>query len=317
MIGDTTIKFSKQDFAGILSTYSDAVNRGEYKKINYSYWRSLVAATDVTITLKRGFGVEILVHGETLKFPSCDNNLGAFLEKKLSNVMVSYSYGNDYSVYAGMGTTTTTTTINNIKKENKKDMKGFNFDFGTCSNNDVRMSMYGLAVKNSAGIWVSYNPKDGSIIDVDVMNFEGGNYMFKMPVAIKDIMIGDIIIHNCTPMFVTDVTNDGKIIAVDVRAGEEKSVIPTTNMFGFNFVTKIVSLFNAFGNAPSPDAPFGNMLPFLMMNEDSEIDPMMLMMMMGNSSMDMSNPMMMYFLMKDRDGGNSDLLPLMFMMNNK
>ena len=202
-------------------------------------------------------------------------------------------------------------------------MKGFNFDFGPCTNDAVRMSMYGVAVKNTAGIWVSYNAKDKSIIDVDVFNFDGGKYMFKMPVAISDVMIGDVIIHNRVPMFVTDVTADNKIVAVDVRAGEEKSVIPTTNMFGFNFITKIVSMFNALGDAPTPEAPFGNMLPFLMMGENGseDFDPMLMFMMTqgaGGSGSDMfSNPMMMYFLMKDKDGSNDNMLPLMMMMSAK
>jgi hypothetical protein len=41
---------------------------------------------------------------------------------------------------------------------------------------------------------------------------------------------------------------------------------------------------------------------------------MMMMLMMGGK-MDMSNPMMMYFMLKDNK--NSDLLPLMFMMQSK
>ena len=116
----------------------------------------------------------------------------------------------------------------------------------------------------------------------------------------------------------TDVTADNKIVAVDVRAGEEKSVIPTTNMFGFNFITKIVSMFNALGDAPTPEAPFGNMLPFLMMNDGEDFDPMLMFMMtQGTGGADMfSNPMMMYFLMKDKDN-MSDMLPMMMMMGMK
>ena len=200
-------------------------------------------------------------------------------------------------------------------------MKGFNFDFGPCTNDAVRMSMYGVAVKNTAGIWVSYNTKDGTIIDVDAFNFNGSKYMFKMPVSIKDVMIGDVIIHNRVPMFVTDVTADNTIIVIDIRAGEEKCIIPTTNMFGFNFVTKITSLLTAFGEAPTTDAPFGNMLPFLMMGEDGgeDFDPMlMFMMMQGTGGSDMfSNPMMMYFLMKDKDSSSDNMLPLMMMMGAK
>ena len=206
--------------------------------------------------------------------------------------------------------------------ENKNDegektkMKGFNFDFGPCTNDQVRMSMYGLAIKNASGEWVSYN--DGQVVNVDVLNFDGAKYMFKMPVAVKDIAVGDIVIHNRVPMFVESVENG--IHVVDIRAGEKKEILPTTNMFGFNFVTKIVSLFNAFQSSPTPDQPFGNMLPFLMLNgEDGKAmdsDTMLMFMMTQgqNGSANMfSNPMMLYFLMKDK--GNSDMLPLMFMMN--
>lgn len=202
--------------------------------------------------------------------------------------------------------------FDNIEKE-KTDMKGFNFDFGPCSNDNIRMSMYGLAVQNNAGIWVSYN--NGQIVDVDVFNFDGRQYMFKMPVAIKDIKVGDIVIHNRVPMFVTS-TEGGSISAVDVRAGEAKTIIPTTNMFGFNFVTKIVSMFDAFTGAPTADQPFGNMLPFIMLGDNKDIDPMMMFLMMnqGKGGFDMSNPMMLYFMM-GKDGAKSDWIVPMMMMN--
>ena len=206
--------------------------------------------------------------------------------------------------------------------ENKNDegektkMKGFNFDFGPCTNDQVRMSMYGLAIKNASGEWGSYN--DGQVVNVDVLNFDGAKYMFKMPVAVKDIAVGDIVIHNRVPMFVESVENG--IHVVDIRAGEKKEILPTTNMFGFNFVTKIVSLFNAFQSSPTPDQPFGNMLPFLMLNgqdgKTMDSDTMLMFMMMQNqngSANVFANPMMLYFLMKDKSG--NDILPLMLMMN--
>ena len=201
--------------------------------------------------------------------------------------------------------------FNEMEKENKT-MKGFNFDFGPCTNDNVRMSMYGLAIQNNAGVWVSYNK--GQVIDVDVMNFDGRQYMFKMPVAIKDIKVGDVVVHNRVPMFVTSV--EGGVHVVDIRAGEAKTIVPTTNMFGFNFITKIVSMFDAFGTAPTADQPFGNMLPFIMMGDNKEIDPMMMFMMMnqGGAGFDMSNPMTLYFMM-GKDGKSSDWMLPMMMMN--
>lgn len=208
---------------------------------------------------------------------------------------------------------------NNVddKKGNKK-MKAFNFDFGPCTTDNIRMSMYGLAVKNANGTWVSYNPESKEIIDVDIFNFDGGKFLYKMPVAIKDVKVGDIVIHNRKAMFVTEVAETG-MTAIDPQAGEEKKILLTKSPFGFNFATKVVSLFNMTSDAPTPDAPFGNMLPFLMMSENSgEFDMntmLMLSMMSGQGGMDFSkNPMMMYFLMKDSKNAD-DLLPLMFMGN--
>ena len=195
-------------------------------------------------------------------------------------------------------------------------MKGINFDFGPCGNT-VRMSMYGMAIQNISGEWVSYNPDSREIINVDVFNMaDGGKYMYKMPVAIADVKEGDIVIHNRVPMFVTAINENGTFEVTDVRAGETKNIIPTRNMFGFNFMTKVVSMFGAFADAPTADQPFGNMLPFLMMGEgNKDIDPMMMYMLMGQGGANvMANPMMMYFMMKD----NKDFDPMMmFMMMNQ
>ena len=199
-----------------------------------------------------------------------------------------------------------------MKKENNTMMKGINFDFGPCGNT-VRLSMYGMAIQNISGEWVSYNPDSHEIINVDVFNMaDGGKYMYKMPVAIADVKIGDIVIHNRVPMFVTAVNENGTFEVTDVRAGETKTVIPTRNMFGFNFMTKVVSLFGAFTDAPTADQPFGNMLPFLMLNGENgkDIDPMMMFFMMNQSGNGAMNPMMWYFMFKD----NKDIDPAMMWM---
>jgi hypothetical protein len=206
-----------------------------------------------------------------------------------------------------------------LKKENKNKceenntmMKGINFDFGPCGNT-VRLSMYGMAIQNISGEWVSYNPDSREIINVDVFNMaDGGKYMYKMPVAIADVKEGDIVIHNRVPMFVTAINENGTFEVTDVRAGETKNIIPTRNMFGFNFMTKVVSMFGTFTDAPTADQPFGNMLPFLMMGDENgkDIDPVMLMFMMNQSGNNGMNPMMWYFMFKD----NKDIDPAMMWM---
>ena len=213
----------------------------------------------------------------------------------------------------------------NKRKENDK-MKFGNFDFGPCTNDNVRMSMYGIAIKNAAGTYVSYDAASGEIIDVDVFNFDGGKYMFKLPVAIKDVKVGDVIIHNRTPMFVVGFAeNTGDLIAVDIRAGEKKTIMPMRNMFHFDFVTKIVSLFDMNGmTQPSADMPFGNMLPLMMMsddNKDMEMKDILMMSMLANGgNMSNMNPMLLYFLAFDEADGTSmkdKLLPMMLLSNQQ
>lgn len=213
----------------------------------------------------------------------------------------------------------------NKRKENDK-MKFGNFDFGPCTNDNVRMSMYGIAIKNAAGTYVSYDAANGEIIDVDVFNFDGGKYMFKLPVAIKDVKVGDVIIHNRTPMFVVGFAeNTGDLIAVDIRAGEKKTIMPMRNMFHFDFVTKIVSLFDMNGMIqPSSDMPFGNMLPLMMMSDDNKDmdmkDILMMSMLANGGNMSNMNPMLLYFLAFDEADGTSmkdKLLPMMLLSNQQ
>lgn len=213
--------------------------------------------------------------------------------------------------------------LNKVDKEKEnKTMNGLNFDFGPCGNG-VRLSMYGMAIQNNAGEWVSYNPATKEIINVDILNIaDGGKYMYKIPVPIQDVKSGDIVVHNRVPMFVTEASGDGNFTVVDVRAGESKTIIPARNMFGFNFMTKVVNLFGNIMGTPSADQPFGNMLPFLMLgNEDNSNsnDAMLMLMLAQNQTQNLaggnlfSNPMMMYFLMKD----NKNFDPMMLLLMNQ
>ena len=206
------------------------------------------------------------------------------------------------------------TTIDNNRKEDKF-MKNFKFDFGPVNGNVVRMSMYGLAIQNKTGNYVSYDAKNGEIMDVDVLNFNGSNFLYKMPVAIKDITIGDVIVHLNTPMFVVGVGTDSKsLIAVDPVCGERKDIMLTKSPFGFNFATKIVNfLGNAFNGAASADNPFGNMWMLMAMNGDNQdMSDVLPYMMLANGG-DIDPTMMMFMAMSGK--GNNDMLPFLMMMN--
>lgn len=215
---------------------------------------------------------------------------------------------------------TMTATIDN--KKEKKDMNFFkNFEFGSVKNDTVRLSPYGLAVKNLDGSWVSYDGASDSIIDVDVFNFEGKNLIYKIPAAPHTVHAGDMIVHQGKGMYVVaDVCEgDSCVSVIDPRAGESKEILFTKSPFGFTFIVKLVSLLDMSGIDANPDNPFGNLWPLALMGDkDCDAATMMAFMVMNNSegcNFDMSNPMMMYALM---NGDNKDmLLPMMLMADRK
>ena len=205
----------------------------------------------------------------------------------------------------------------NKEKENK--MKGFNFDFGKITNDSIRMSMYGMAVKNASGVWTAYDKNTGDLMDVDVFNFDGSNFLFKMPVAIKDIAVGDVIIHARKPMFVISKTEAGDLIAIDPVAGEKKTIMPSKNMFGFNFAIKVVSLFdNLMGQTPTSENPFGNMWMLMLMDGKSDMKDIMITMMLMNQASGSTNTFNPIMLMLMNDSDMKDMaIPLMLMNQAK
>ena len=205
------------------------------------------------------------------------------------------------------------------KSENekeKKDMNFFkNFEFGPVKNDTVRLSPYGLAVKNLDGSWVSYDGASDSIIDVDVFNFEGKNLIYKIPVAPHTVRAGDMIVHQGKGMYVVADVCEGDtcISVIDPRAGESKEILFCKNMFGFNYVTKLVSVLNGFDNftdfSPSSEDPFGNMWMLALLSDENEnedlsssILPLMLMSQFNPSAntdknnFNMNNPLMWILL---------------------
>ena len=203
------------------------------------------------------------------------------------------------------------------KEENKVMMKGFNFEFGPLNNHLAKMSIYGLAVKNKSGVYVSYDKDRAELIDVDVFQFDGSKFLYRMPVAIKDIAVGDVVIHQNIPTFVVEIPTHGKtLIVIDPCNGEKKEIMLTRSPFGFNFATKIVNFLDGMmhGVAPSADNPFGNMWMLALMDGDNkDMSKMLPFMFMNQNGMNIDPKMMMLMMGDNKDMG--DMLPLMMMMN--
>ena len=159
------------------------------------------------------------------------------------------------------------------KKENDNSMNipAMKFDFGPANTDAVAMSPYGLAVR-CGDSWYAYNTKDNQTIDVTGMTFSFKNAIYKMPVAVNQVREGDLIVHQKKAMYVIQVNDKTSIEVIDLAASEQKTVIPVSNMFGFNYVTKVAPLFNLGNITPSAENPFGNILPMMMMSSMFEDD---------------------------------------------
>ncbi len=209
---------------------------------------------------------------------------------------------------------------NVVKKENTnmKNMFGMNFEFGKVPAGKFKMSFMGLAFATGNGRYAVYDVGENEFTDVTEMTMSADGMIMQMPVAIKDVAVGDIIKHKDAYVIVKGGTESGSITAVDPFKSEEITIIPTKSVFGFNFVTKVINIFgDMFTNNnvnPSEDNPFGNIMPFIMMstlsedmtdingNNDNSMMKMMIMSQMfsGQNTFDFTkNPMMMLMFAKN------------------
>lgn len=340
--------FLAEDWRGIMEDFRKKVHdTGEYDRIGYPLWKELMAAAKIHVFYNESNKTfEITPYGKFDCYTSFKVNeatltgkktFGDYLatyvvhipdEEEKQQLSTNYDTSTAYNA-VNYGTTTTdhyvlttdhiiNTYINpeTTKKENNKmNNKIFNFDFGPVKGDNIRMSMYGLAVKNRDGNYVAWDKVNENIMNVDILNFNGDGLMYKIPVAIKDIKDGDIVIHNKVPMFVLEVF-EKSLDVIDIYSGERKSIMLAKSPFNFNFATKVISLidFGAMsGDTPSEDNPFGNMWPLLMLGDSGSIDPMILALICASKG-GCANPMMMYALLASK-GNNDNLLPLIFMMN--
>ena len=143
------------------------------------------------------------------------------------------------------------------------------FDFGPMNDGNVMYSPYGLAFRNSNNQYLTYNPTTKKTTDVTGLTIDLEGLIYKIPVGLNSVKPGDIIVHNGKPVCVEGI-EDHSIICVDIENSELKTVIPPTNIFGFNYVTKITPLFNLGSMNPSEDNPFGNIIPYLLFSTLSE-----------------------------------------------
>lgn len=319
--------------------YSFIIDSSELKKLNehsikttykitsgnYTYGNSVIFVYMMEATPR-----DIQTYKKITRIqPSCGPYL---IDKQLSDLCLVQESDEFNVLFLGSTINATESVSKNtnatksiIKKESNNMKKIFGTYFGKFNTNSLAMSIYGMAVKDTTGRYVTY--KDGEIIDVSEFLIPNMNYFFAMPIAITEIRVRDIVLHQDKPMMCINGNDDGSIRAIDFTTSEIKDIMPKKNPFGFNFVTKVVCPFgeNSFmmdGFGADSSNPFGNMLPMMMLMDDKDgtkdkTDMMMMAMMMSGGHLDLtSNPMLMYMMMGDGESA-IDPMMLMLMMQNK
>lgn len=239
----------------------------------------------------------------TIASTSSSNNLNISTIPRVTNDIATISTldyplssigWEDFSYSAEKATESSKNLTENLSKgsSNKMNLNLNNlFDFGPINNNDVMYSPYGLAFRNSNNQYLTYNPTTKKTTDVTGLTIDLGGLIYKIPVGLNSVKPGDIIVHNGKPICVEGI-EDHSVICVDIENSELKTVIPPTNVFGFNYVTKITPLFNLGSANPSADNPFGNIMPYLLfstLNENGscgsgfDMQTLLLMSMMNNA----------------------------------
>ena len=204
------------------------------------------------------------------------------------------------------------------EKESKMDFsKMLNIDFGKVPHTaELKPSIYGVAVLGFDNRYRAYDKINDKVMDVTGMTFDT-DMLFKIPVAVSQVRVGDVIINASNYVTVTNVHPDGTFTVVDPKASEQKIAIPAKNMFGFDFVTKVIyPLENMI--QPNDANPFGlNPMAMMLLAGDSNMDMTTILamsMMGGNSAMD-QNMILPLMLMGNKSGNSDNLVLAMMMMN--
>lgn len=241
----------------------------------------------------------------------------------LKDIKPAGSISKEYSRYIYLNKI----TENNEPNEENIDMKGTKgenmfekmfkgFEFGKAT--DVVLSVKGPAFATATGEYIARDNETDSYIEVTGLIFdENESFCYKIPVSKRDVKVGDYILHNFAWVRVLEVLADGGLYVENPFIKERAEIVPTKNIFGFDFYTKLVCLTeNIITNSVSEDNPFGNMLPLMMlMNKDSDKDKLLpLLMLSGNSDSLFGNntnmnPMVLYMMMSDSKD-MKDILPL-------
>ena len=266
-----------------------------------------------------------LLNAQLRSYDADKHSMSNILKKPLTSTPVtdSETFNGLFNKVTNMAEKEVADMFNSKEKEKESKMdfsKMLNIDFGKVPHTaELKPSIYGVAVLGFDNRYRAYDKVNDKVMDVTGMTFDT-DMLFKIPVAVSQVRVGDVIINASNYVTVTNVHPDGTFTVVDPKASEQKIAIPAKNMFGFDFVTKIMYPFENMVQ-PSDDTPFGlNPMTMMMLSDGADMDMstiLALSMMNGNSGMMDQNMLIPLMLMSNSKGSSKDSLILAMAMMNQ
>lgn len=207
---------------------------------------------------------------------------------------------------------------NDNNKKERKTMKNIfkNFNFGELKTDAIAYSFNGIAFRDSNQNYCVYNVDTNEATNVSDLVIDIP--LYSIPVNRDSIKKGDIIKHKSNFFIVKNITTNG-IEAIEPMGGIIMTLIPERSIFGFNYYTKVISPFSMIGNTANEANPFGNMLPFMFMNKDNDSDNsdmfkyLMMFSFMGNGNSNINQ--MLPFMLMSEDKETNPMLMMMLAQN--
>lgn len=209
------------------------------------------------------------------------------------------------------------TNIGGEKTMNTKGIKGLfakAMDFGFVTTGDIKLSTYGVAVRNTSNEYVSYDTSNDEIVNVNGLTFDIDHAIMKMPVTVDNLSAGDYILFNNNVIVVKSVAGTS-VKGINLRTQSNTTVKYAKSPFGLNYMTKLVTLFNLNGTQNDTGAM---MLPLLLSDDFKNSDMMTVLalggFMGGQTNM---NPMMMAMMLGDDDSISMKDIMMISMMSGQ
>lgn len=197
-------------------------------------------------------------------------------------------------------------------------------EFGKVTTEQFKLSFQGIAVRTekptteNAASYAVYDAANNRMVDVMDFVLDAQGLLFKIPVTISQLKQGDIIIVKEKPLVVKSVNAEAQSIrALNPLSNNETTHKPAGNLFGFQFITKVTSMFELTQGGQQAMNPL-MMMAFMGDDEgDNKFADLLPLMMMGGFQGTGANPMaqMLPLMMMSggKDGKNSSIMETMLM----